>query len=330
MSHGTAPHEPWALRLPGDEAVRKPGQNLKEWAGDDRGRIRRLFDRVTFRELRDPKLAGAWGEERVGRELAKLGAEWTVLHGVRVGPKADADHVAIGPAGVFCVNTKNLDFDAKVVVSARRFRVNGYSRDYYPKAVREAERVAARLSAAAGEGVAVTPVLVVTGVDRRNVRIKAQPDDVAVVMRRDLDRWLTQQPRRLAADAVTQLARTARQPATWDPTQVAAVLDVVPPTRPTSAESVQPDVQMPSATPLDAAIPGVTVNRWRRYGQDRLYVNDEATGQRLGWRDNTTGAVHVDDDMDAGVVEAALRGWDANAAAEDDTASGARLGPDNP
>ena len=298
MSHGTAPHAPWALRLTGDEAVRKPGQNLKEWAGDDRGRIRRLFDRVTFRELRDPKLPGVWGEERVGRELAKLGAEWTVLHGVHVGPKADVDHVAIGPAGVYCMNSKNLDFDAKVVVSARQFRVNGYSRDYYPKAVREAERVAARLSAAAGGAVEVTPVLVVTGVDQRNVRIKAQPDDVTVVTRRDLGRWLTQQPRRLAADAVTQLARTARQPATWQATE--------------------------------AIPPGVTVNRWRRYGQDRHYVNDEATGQRLGWRDNTTGAVHVDDDMDAGVVEAALRGWDAHAPARDDTASGARLGPDNP
>ena len=47
--------------------------------------------------------------------------------------------------------------------------MNGYSRDYYPKAVKEGQRVAERLAAVTGYPVAVRPTLVLTGVDRRNV-----------------------------------------------------------------------------------------------------------------------------------------------------------------
>jgi hypothetical protein len=306
MHGGADHHEPWAIRLPGDEAVRKPGQNLQQWAGDERGGARRAFDRLTLRELKDPKLAGAWGEERVGRELAKLGDEWTALHGVRVGRRADVDHLVLGPAGVFSLNTKHLDVDAKVVVSARRFRVNGYSRDYYPKAVREAERVAERLEAAVGAAVSVTPVLVVAGVDLKNYRVKAQPEDVAVVTRREVCRWLTDQPRRLSPGTLAQLTAKARHPATWDPSKVAEILDVQPDRQAADRLRVEGPIGAPAPD-----LTGVTVARWRRYGHDRLYVNDTASGARLGWRDQKTGAVRVQDGADAAVVEAALRAWDA-------------------
>jgi hypothetical protein len=293
MSEDAAQHEPWALRLPGDEAVRRPGESLKEWAGDDRGRARRLLDRATLRELNDPKLAGAWGEERVGKELAKLDGAWTVLHGIKIGPRADLDHLVVGPAGVFSLNTKHLDFDAKVVVSARQFRVNGYSRDYYPKAVKEARRVADRLAAAVGFPVVVRPVLVITGVDRRNVRLKEQPGDVTVLLRRRLRAWLQGLRPALARSTVSSLAAKARHPSTWDPSKVAEVLDVVPPPAP----------EVPAT---------ITVTPWRRYGHDRLYVNDEATGRRLGWRNNKTGDVIVEEAADPALVAAALRRWDAD------------------
>jgi hypothetical protein len=35
------------------------------------------------------------------------------------------------------------------------------------------------------------------------------------------------------------------------------------------------------------------VLRWRKYGKDRLYVNDEA-GQRIGWVDLLTGQVTIE------------------------------------
>ncbi len=54
-----------------------------------------------------PWFAGAVGEMQVGRILAKLGEEWTVLHAVPVGEgRTDIDHVVIGPAGLFTINNE--------------------------------------------------------------------------------------------------------------------------------------------------------------------------------------------------------------------------------
>lgn len=50
---------------------------------------------------------GATGEEHVGGLLERLSAEgWEVLHDVSLG-RGDIDHVAIGPAGVYSVETKS-------------------------------------------------------------------------------------------------------------------------------------------------------------------------------------------------------------------------------
>src|SRR3954452_1105680 len=49
---------------------------------------------------------------------------------------------------------------------------------------------------------------------------------------------------------------------------------------------------------------GVQVVRWRRYGKDRLYVND-AEGRRLGWVDVITGAITVEVPEQRAAVEAA-------------------------
>ncbi|MGJ9403557.1 nuclease-related domain-containing protein [Arthrobacter sp. KK5.5] len=50
----------------------------------------------------------AFAEIRTGHILASLAPEWAVLHAVPVGAgTADIDHVLIGPAGVFTLNTKD-------------------------------------------------------------------------------------------------------------------------------------------------------------------------------------------------------------------------------
>jgi hypothetical protein len=53
-------------------------------------------------------LWGSWGEEDTARELARLGDDWYVRHDIpnRYG---NWDHVAIGPPGVFMIDTKRLD-----------------------------------------------------------------------------------------------------------------------------------------------------------------------------------------------------------------------------
>ena len=38
---------------------------------------------------------------------------------------------------------------------------------------------------------------------------------------------------------------------------------------------------------------GVQMTRWRRFGEDRIYVNDE-DGRRVGWLDVTTGATMIE------------------------------------
>lgn len=53
-------------------------------------------------------LKGAKGEEWVAHELAFLSADYAVFNGLRLGNgKQNFDHIIVGPAGVFVVETKN-------------------------------------------------------------------------------------------------------------------------------------------------------------------------------------------------------------------------------
>ncbi len=53
-------------------------------------------------------LKGAKGEEWVAHELAFLSADYTVFNGLRLGGgKQNFDHIIVGPAGIFVVETKN-------------------------------------------------------------------------------------------------------------------------------------------------------------------------------------------------------------------------------
>jgi hypothetical protein len=51
---------------------------------------------------------GAKGEQRTARRLRRLGRGWTILHDLAIpGSRANADHLAIGPTGVFLVDSKH-------------------------------------------------------------------------------------------------------------------------------------------------------------------------------------------------------------------------------
>ena len=58
-------------------------------------------------------LWGAWGEEKTGEELAKLGPGWRVYHDIPDG-NGNWDHVLVGAAGVFIIDSKNLSQPATV------------------------------------------------------------------------------------------------------------------------------------------------------------------------------------------------------------------------
>ena len=84
---------------------------------------------------------GAIGELEVGRVLDRLGDEWLVIHAVPVGAAgSDIDHVVVGPAGVFTINSKYHE-GMKVWVGGKTLMVNGQRTDHLRNAGFEAKRV---------------------------------------------------------------------------------------------------------------------------------------------------------------------------------------------
>lgn len=156
---------------------------------------------------------GALGELEIGRRLAWLGAGWYVLHSVPVGTgSSDVDHVVIGPAGVFTINTKHHR-GQHVWVGAKRILVNGQSTDHLRNAKYEATRTSKLLSVAARMLVDVTPIVAIVGAKRMTVR--ERPTDVVVLREHELVRWLQRHPVTLTPEQVQHVAAVAAQPAAW-------------------------------------------------------------------------------------------------------------------
>ncbi|GAA4038989.1 hypothetical protein GCM10023063_25360 [Arthrobacter methylotrophus] len=104
----------------------------------------------------------------MGKILQRLGPEWTVLHAVPIGAgTSDIDHVLIGPAGVFTLNTKN-HAGQSVWAAGRTLMVAGKKQRHLQNASYEAARSAKLLASVANQAVEVTGVAVVT--DRQLLR----------------------------------------------------------------------------------------------------------------------------------------------------------------
>lgn len=215
---------------------------------------------------------GADGEEEVGRRLDKLDpSKWLALHDIiRNHTGTNVDHLVIGPAGVFSLNTKHHP-KGKVVVTEKGLRVNGYRTNYLPVAVSEAAKVGQVLERAVGHPVAIRPVIVIMGAE---LEARSATPDVDVIRRRDLPKWFTRLPEVLGKAQTQDLMAAAGRPSTWKP---------APPVEQTA----------------------LSVKAWSRHGKKRLYVND-AAGKTLGYRDEITGEVHVTDERDLDRVRAAL------------------------
>lgn len=198
----------WAIMLAGDTATYRPGASARAQAEAVRAAapVRTALARV-LRVHTDERAwrVGAEGEETVARRLARLPEPWTVVHDLPIGDHgANVDHLAVGPGGVFSLNTKNLT--GRVWVGGGTFLHNGHKQPYVPKSRREAERVAALL------GVAVTGVIVVLADD---LVVKEQPRDVVVVDAARVRRWLRSRPPVLPSQDLAALVRRVRDPRTW-------------------------------------------------------------------------------------------------------------------
>jgi hypothetical protein len=158
---------------------------------------------------------GAKGEQLVAGQLERLGPSWHVIHSVTLSETGtDLDHLVIGPAGVFCLNTKSHP-DAKVWVAGDTFLVNGHRPEHnYVRASRsEGRKVSRVLTAACGFDVAVQPVVVV--VNAAGLEVKEQPVDVRICSRRRIIEWLRSQPQVLSLEQVAVVFSVARRSTTW-------------------------------------------------------------------------------------------------------------------
>lgn len=157
---------------------------------------------------------GADGEEEVARRLRALGDGWRVIHGVPVGTgNSDIDHVVIGPAGVFTINTKN-HLGGRVSVNNKAIYVNGTYRPYLRNSRFEGQRAAKLLSTGCGFTVNVRPVIAVMA---DSLIFKGQPEGLQVIGRRKVAQWLGGEPVVLDPDVVEAIYAVARRRLTWQP-----------------------------------------------------------------------------------------------------------------
>lgn len=216
---GTGPAPQRRPAAPGvDLSTRRPGENLTRRA--EQLRIQNPVLRVLARALgvrtRDRAWrVGAKGEAAVGRRLNRLGGSWRVLHGVDLGGYGDVDHLVIGPAGVFTINTKHHP-GAVVAVRRRGIRVRGKDEPYVPKAHREASRVSMALGAGLGRRVNVAPLIVVHGHRRLSGWVLRRPDGVQVLPSGMVPWWFRLPGRAvLTAEDIDRVYAVACRSSTW-------------------------------------------------------------------------------------------------------------------
>ncbi len=160
-------------------------------------------------------LRGTRGELFMARELAKLGPEWTVLHSVLVGDRGDIDHIAVGPPGVFPINTKRL-VDGEVRVNGSEFRNNEWERDYLAKAADENDRFV-RLLTRHGVSAPVLPIIAISGAE--TLKVKGAPHwrdrNIGVVAVKDVVPRLLRRQVRLDESEVARAAEVLSDSTLW-------------------------------------------------------------------------------------------------------------------
>ena len=209
-----------------DDAVRRVGLServagqavMEKLLADRKGMpprsfVGRVFGADPLTPDNYPWYKGALGEIAVGKILERLGPDWTVLHAVPVGAgTSDIDHVLVGPAGVFTLNTKN-HAGQSVWVAGRTLMVSGKKQRHLYNAGHEAARASKLLTREVSATVAVTGVVVV--VAPKSLTVRERPRDVAVVTERQLLRWLSDRPNVLTPGQISALTAASIRPGTW-------------------------------------------------------------------------------------------------------------------
>jgi hypothetical protein len=195
-----------ARNRPGD-AVRRKIQELQP------NPVLRLIDRwrpgSEIRSWAD----GLRGEQVTARKLNRLrGRGWFTLHAIQWASGADIDHLVIGPAGVFSVNSKRHR-GKSVWYGDTALTVNGAPTRHIAVSQSEARRVSRVLSRRCGVDVPVRPVISV--VHSAKLTVKGANPPVLVLAVEHLDRVLSGLSPMLSTDQVAHIYGVARSAQTW-------------------------------------------------------------------------------------------------------------------
>lgn len=151
------------------------------------------------RQTRESWEAGAAGERAVAAALAELeAAGWRVLHDVHWPgrPRANLDHVVVGPGGVVVVDAKN--WSGTVKISNGVLRQNGYGRQQTIEAAGDAAAAVTAMLAPGHRSCVRTAVCFV----QQELDASTMPSGVVLVGLSRLTDWLRQLPHVLSPEAV--------------------------------------------------------------------------------------------------------------------------------
>ncbi|MFC9131629.1 nuclease-related domain-containing protein [Streptomyces sp. NPDC057099] len=156
---------------------------------------------------------GLTGERITGKRLNSLRSRgWFTLHAIQWASGADIDHLAIGPAGVFSINSKRHRGKA-VWYGDSAITVNGSVQRHIAVSQSEARRVSRALSRSCGIDVPVRPVISVVHAAKLTVKNANPP--VLVLAVEHLDRVLSGLAPMFDADRVAHIYGAARDARTW-------------------------------------------------------------------------------------------------------------------
>lgn len=156
---------------------------------------------------------GAKGEQAVGSLLETLPPEWTVFHALPVGARdSDIDHVVVGPAGIFTINSKHHR-GKSVWVAGSTVMVAGRETRYVRDAEFEAARVTRLVKHRMPRIAPAHPVVAL--VDPQQLTIRERPANVTVIDARRLRGWLLSLPPVLAWPERMEITAIIDNPATW-------------------------------------------------------------------------------------------------------------------
>jgi hypothetical protein len=159
---------------------------------------------------------GVWGELSTAKALRVLErAGWVVLHDLPAG-RGNVDHIAVGPGGVFLLDSKRLGGSASVtdeVLKVERFGDSDltYTHPGPGHLLGLARETHDRVLAATRINQWVTPVMVMWG----DFPQRLVEDRCVYLHGEELAAWLVAQPQRIAPNRLGQVAEAVE--AAWKP-----------------------------------------------------------------------------------------------------------------